>query len=112
MTLMEESQIFSETYDEIANEMALGIPGYVAVGIDVVTFRQRLWGKYRINKRCFAEILQRLRDNRDVVGVNKINLYGGPIYLKDNWVPCDGRHWLLIEVETRDHMRKMAPHRG
>lgn len=105
-------RIFSAVYDEIAIPMSEKIPGYVACGVTIVDFRKLLWTKYHINQKQFAGMLQRIithdRANRSY---SRIRLYGGPIYLKHNWVECDGRHWLLIEVETTDHIKRMAPHR-
>jgi hypothetical protein len=91
--------------------MASGVPGYVAIGIDIVTFRKRLWTKFKINRYQFAEMLQRLRDRYSPY-TKEINLSGGPIYHKDDWVECNGRYWLHIEVKTEDHKRQMAPHRS
>jgi hypothetical protein len=108
----DDFKILSDIYDEIAIEMSERVPGYVAVGVTIVDFRKRLWKKYHINRRKFADMLQRVRDyDYNNSNYNRIKLYGGPIYLKDDWVECDGRHWLLIEIETEDHKRRMAPHR-
>jgi hypothetical protein len=114
MSEQSDFDIFSDVYDEIAIEMSERVPGYVVVGVTVVEFRKRLWKKYRINRKQFTDMLQRLRDHDRNSNSDRyrIKLYGGPIYLKDDWVECDGRHWLLIEVETEDHMRRMEPHRG
>ena len=116
-TIEESFKIFSDVYDEIAIEMSERIPGYVAVGVEVVEFQKLLWKKYRINKKEFSEMLQKLRDyDRDVIKYYRLSvkLYGGPTchYHKNNWVECDGRHYIVIEVETEDHMKRMAPHRG
>jgi hypothetical protein len=104
-------ETFSKVYDEIAIERSEEIPGYVAIGIPVVEFRKLLWKQYKINRKTFAVKLQKIRDERRPRG-SRINLYGSPIYHKDDWVECDGKHWTLIEVETEDHMKRMAPHRG
>jgi hypothetical protein len=111
----EDFKIFSDVYDEIARTNYSGIPGYVPVGETVVEFRKLLWKKFRINKKQFAAMLQRIRDqDRNSPGsvLHRVNLFGGPIYHKNDWVECDGRHWLLIEVRTEEHEKQMAPHRG
>jgi len=110
-------KILGDVYDEIAIEMSERIPGYVAVGVEVTEFQKRLWKKYRINKVQFAEMVQRIRTyDREILKYYplRVKLFGGPTshYRKANWVECDGRHWILIEVETEDHMKRMAPHRG
>lgn len=104
-------KIFSDVYDRLAEKAEERIPGYVTVGEYIPDFRRALWRRYQINRAEFQEFLQQLRAESSPYRM-KINLYGGPIYLKDDWVECDGRHWLLIEVRTEDHERKMAPHRS
>jgi hypothetical protein len=117
LTIEESFKMFGDIYDEIAIEMSEKIPGYVAVGVEIVEFQKLLWKNYRINKKEFATVLQMLRDyDREVLKYYslRVKLYGGPTshYHKNNYVECDGRHYILIEVETEDHMKRMAPHRG
>lgn len=76
----------------------------------VVEFRKHLWKKYHINKIKFQEMLQRVYN--DPKFGQKIGLYGGSIYLKDNWVKVNDRHYLLIQIDTPQHLKYMVGHRG
>ena len=102
--------IFAGIYDDYATWAAKRVPNYEPLGMDIVRFRKCLWSRHTINRSQFQAMLQRLRN--DPTFRQYIHLYGGPDYGKANWVTCDEKRWLLIEVMTPRHIRMMMDHGG
>lgn len=98
-------KILSDVFDDLDAPMK--------IYCSVVEIRSHIWKKYKINKTEFQQMLERLC-NVNSPYRQAIQLSGGPAhhYTKKNFVEVEGRHWLLIQVETEQHAQFMEGHRG
>ena len=98
-------KILSDVFDDLDHENK--------IVCSVVEFRSWLWEKYRINKKDFQTMMERVCAENSPYR-NKIHLSGGPTghYTKTNFVVVGGRHYLVIQIDTPKHLQYTEGHRS